>query len=99
MFLSRVRQALSLAVNREELVSAVLNGNGRTGFVALQGILSTFLVRIPVSYYMSTRPNASLMGVGLAAPAATVFGILLCLGYYFVLKQEITNNGKAGKRV
>lgn len=75
------------------------NAHSKSLFVMVLGILQSLVVRLPVSYYMSTRPNASLMGVGLAAPAATVFGILLCLGYCFVLKQEITNNGKAGKRV
>lgn len=32
--------------------------------------------------YMSIRPNASLTEIGLAAPAATVFEIALCLTYY-----------------
>jgi hypothetical protein len=38
---------------------------------------------------MSIRPNASLTGVGLAAPAATIFGILLCYLYYLKLNKEI----------
>jgi len=53
-----------------------------------QGVVQSLLVRLPVSYYMSTRPNATLTGVGAAAPAATVFGILLCLGYYVILRKK-----------
>ena len=30
-----------------------------------------FLIRLPMSYLMSIRPNASLTGIGLAAPTAT----------------------------
>lgn len=58
-----------------------LNGCGRTGFVALQGILSTFLVRIPVSYFMSRIPGVSLFQVGFATPLATVFAIVITFVY------------------
>ena len=51
------------------------NGHGQTFFVLLQGLAQTFLVRLPMSYYMSIQENASLMHIGLAAPCATVFGI------------------------
>lgn len=53
------------------------NGHGQTLFVMLQGIAQTFLVRLPVSYYMSIQDNASLTSIGLAAPSATVFGIVI----------------------
>lgn len=62
-----------------------LNGNGKTGVVAVQGILSTFLVRIPVSYAMSKVPGVTLFQIGFATPLATVFGIILsasCVIYY-----------------
>ena len=47
-----------------------LNGNGKTFFVALQGILSTFLVRIPVSYFMSKIAGVTLFQIGFATPLA-----------------------------
>jgi len=58
------------------------NGHCESMFVMIQGLLQTFLIRLPVSYVMSIRPDASLTGVGLAAPLATVFGILLCFIFY-----------------
>lgn len=58
-----------------------LNGCGKTGFVALQGILSTFLVRIPVSYFMSKMPGVTLFQVGFATPMATVFAIVITTIY------------------
>ena len=64
------------------------NGHSRSLFVMLQGLAQSFLVRLPVSYLMSIQPNPSLTYIGLAAPAATVFGICLCLLYYRRLRRE-----------
>ena len=44
-------------------------------------ILSTFLVRIPVSFFMSKIPGVSLFRVGLATPCATVFAITITTVY------------------
>ncbi|MGN0480262.1 MAG: MATE family efflux transporter [Lachnospiraceae bacterium] len=63
------------------------NGHGQTLFVMLQGIAQTFLVRLPMSYIMSIQPDASLMWIGLAAPAATIFGIMINV-VFFVLYQK-----------
>lgn len=65
-----------------------LNGNGRTVFVALQGILCTFLVRIPVSWLMSKIPGVSLFQVGFATPLATVFGIALTVAYLIRFEKK-----------
>jgi Na+-driven multidrug efflux pump len=65
------------------------NGHSRTLFVMLQGLAQSLLVRLPMSYVMSIQPDASLTGIGLAAPAATIFGIILCYLYYRKLQQEI----------
>lgn len=65
------------------------NGHSKSTFVMIQGLAQAFLVRLPMSYVMSIRPNASLTGIGFAAPTATMFGILLCLFYYrYTTKQE-----------
>ena len=58
-------------------------------FVMLQGLAQSFLIRLPMSYLMSIRPNASLTGIGLAAPTATVFGIVLCLLYYIRFRKSV----------
>ncbi len=65
------------------------NGHARSMFVMLQGLAQSFLIRLPMSYLMSVRPNASLTGVGLAAPTATVFGIALCTVYYLRLQRRL----------
>ena len=58
------------------------NGHSQTLFVMIQGLAQTFLVRLPMSYLMSIQPDASLTMIGLAAPSATVFGILVNLVFY-----------------
>ena len=65
------------------------NGHGRTLFVMIQGLLQTFLVRLPVSYWMSIQAGASLTMIGLAAPAATIFGILINLIYYLYFTRAL----------
>lgn len=73
----------------ESVVTSILfsfigyfNGHSRSTFVMLQGLAQAFLIRLPMSYIMSIQPAASLTGVGLAAPTATIFGIILCTLYY-----------------
>ena len=48
----------------ETLLTAVLfsmmgyfNGNGKTVWVMLQGLIQTLLVRLPFAYYMSIQPD------------------------------------------
>lgn len=67
------------------------NGHSRTLFVMAQGLAQSFLIRLPMSYLMSIQPEASLTGIGLAAPAATVFGIILCFIYYKRMQKETLN--------
>jgi len=69
------------------------NGHSRSVFVMAQGLAQSFLVRLPMSYFMSIQPNASLTMIGLAAPTATVFGILLCLIYYLNMERQLRREG------
>lgn len=64
------------------------NGHSRTMFVMGQGLAQSFLIRLPMSYIMSIQPDATLTQIGLAAPAATVFGILLCTVYYIRMNRK-----------
>ena len=69
------------------------NGHGQTLFVMVQGLAQTFLVRLPVSYFMSIRPGASLVDIGIAAPAATIFGIAINLIYYIWYTKKLDRSG------
>lgn len=85
----------------EAVVTAILfsfigyfNGHQKTLFVMLQGLAQTFIVRLPMSYIMSIRPGASLTMIGLAAPCATVFGIVLNLTYFIILNRKTAQNAE-----
>lgn len=85
----------------ETLATAVLfsmvgyfNGNQKTLWVMVQGLVQTLLVRLPLAYFMSIQPDASLTRIGLAAPASTAVGILLNIGFYLYLsRRERLRNG------
>ena len=64
------------------------NGCGATGFVMMQGIVSAFFVRIPVSWLASRIRPVSLFKIGLATPASTALQIVLCVVYYFRRKRQ-----------
>ena len=64
------------------------NGNDKTLWVMVQGLVQTLLVRLPMAYIMSIQPNASLTRIGLAAPVSTAVGILLNVGFYLYLNKK-----------
>ena len=73
----------------ETILTAILfsmlgyfNGNNKTVFVMIQGLVQTLLVRLPMSYLMSIQPNDSLTKIGLAAPVSTLVGVLLNTAFY-----------------
>ena len=64
------------------------SGHGKTLFVMIQSMLQTFLVRLPVAWIMSVQPDPSLTMIGLAAPLATVFGIVINASYYLYCRKN-----------
>lgn len=54
-----------------------LNGCGKTSFVMIQTLVTTFLVRIPLAYYFSIQPNANLFEIGIALVVSSILGILM----------------------
>ena len=52
------------------------------------GIVMFALVRLPLAYYMSIQPNASLTKIGMSAPVATVVGIVLNIGCFLYLNRR-----------
>ena len=80
----------------ETIVKAVLfsmvgffNGYEKTVWVMIQGLVQTLLVRLPLAYVMSIQPHASLTKIGLAAPVATCFGIVLNVIFYLIFTRKM----------
>ena len=69
-------------------MTGYFNGREKTFFVMIQGIVGAFFVRIPVSFFMSRLEPVSLFHVGLATPCSTVVQILLCMGYFLLLRRN-----------
>lgn len=85
----------------ETIVTAILfsmvgyfNGNNKTIWVMTQGLIQTLLVRLPLAYFMSIQPNASLTKIGLAAPISTMVGVVLNIGFYVYLNRVEQKSGK-----
>ena len=79
----------------ETIATAVLfsmigyfNGNNKTLWVMIQGLTQTLLVRLPLAYFMSIRPDANLTKIGLAAPISTIVGVILNLFYFAYLNHK-----------
>ena len=79
----------------ETIATAVLfsmvgyfNGSDKTVWVMVQGLVQTLLVRLPMAYFMSIQPNASLTNIGLAAPTSTLVGVVLNVCFFLYLAQK-----------
>lgn len=86
----------------EAIVTSVLfsfigyyNGHNKTLFVMFQAIAQSFIVRLPMAYVMSKMMPDSLVYIGVAAPTATVFGIVINLVYFIGFsKKELLRTGE-----
>ena len=85
----------------ETLVTAIsfsmvgyFNGNNKTVWVMIQGLIQTLLVRLPFAYIMSIQPDASLTMIGLSAPVSTTVGVILNTGFYIYLNHAAAKNEK-----
>lgn len=67
------------------------NGLGRTTFILCQGVAGAFLVRIPVSWYMSRLVPVSIFKIGLATPLSSFVQISLCVVMLLRLKRLYIN--------
>ena len=69
-------------------LNGFFNGCGRTRFTMINGLLATLAVRAPLAYLLGA---SGLFGIGFAAPLASLFQILIGLGYYISKKSHIVD--------
>lgn len=62
-------------------MNSFFSGCGHSIFPMIHSLISTFAVRIPVSYCVSRLSGITLYEMGLAAPLATFVSIILCTIY------------------
>lgn len=73
------------------------NGHGKTMPVMVQGISASFLVRVPLSYFFSIQPGASLVTIGYAVPLASVYGIVFFTICYLIFQKRLRASDESGK--
>lgn len=61
--------------------NGLLNGSGHTRFTFVNNVVPTFLLRVPVAWFISRLPDATLYGVGWAAPMASALSVVITLIY------------------
>jgi Na+-driven multidrug efflux pump len=65
------------------------NGHNKTVWVLIQGLAQSFIVRLPMAYIMSRLFPDSLFYIGLSAPSASIFGIILnSIFFVYCLKHD-----------
>ncbi len=57
-------------------------GYGKTNFTMFHSIFVSFVVRIPLVYYLCILAHKSLYAIGLASPASTFISLIICLIYW-----------------
>ncbi|MDR0857815.1 MAG: MATE family efflux transporter [Oscillospiraceae bacterium] len=62
-------------------LNGFFTGLGKTTFVLIHDTCTTFLIRVPIVYFVSTIPGRTMFQMGLGTPAATIVSLLLCLIY------------------
>lgn len=58
-------------------------GSGHTTFSLINGVLSSLLIRIPTAYLFGMVFDMGLSGIGMAAPVATAFSVIIGVIYFF----------------
>jgi Na+-driven multidrug efflux pump len=69
-------------------INGFLIGGGHTFFTLVTNILSSVLFRVPVCYFLGITMGWGLKGVGLGAPAASAWTLLVIIVYLFTGKWK-----------
>lgn len=70
-------------------LNSFFSGCGRTLISMIYSLASTFGVRVPAAWWISCLPNATLYHLGFAAPLATLFSIVIALGYFLWVTRQL----------
>jgi Na+-driven multidrug efflux pump len=64
-------------------VNGYINGTGHTRYTMMLNVVSSFFVRLPLVWFISTRAGVTLYHIGIALPVASV--VQLAIGVAFLL--------------
>lgn len=69
-------------------VIGYINGTGHTRYTLIINIIASFAVRLPLIWYISRLPGATLKTISLGLPSASLVQFLLGLAFLFFAKNE-----------
>lgn len=70
-------------------INGFLNGNGKSLVCFAHSMAATFLVRIPATWLLSkVSSEMKLFPMGLAAPAASILSIVICVIYFYACRKK-----------
>ena len=75
--------------------SGYFNGCGKNVLVMVQGLCSTFLVRIPYAWYASRKPEPEVFQIAMSAVYAAAFALILYIVYYLFTEGVFSGKRKA----
>jgi Na+-driven multidrug efflux pump len=79
-------------------INGFLIGGGHTLFTMINGMLSAFILRVPVCYFFGITLGWGLRGVGMGAPAASAGVLLVIVVYLCTGKWKYNAIGRIHKR-
>jgi putative MATE family efflux protein len=62
-------------------MNSFFSGCGHSLFPMFHSLLVTFIIRIPVSFFLSKMPGITLYEIGFAAPLASFGSVIMCMLY------------------
>lgn len=64
------------------------NGCGKTFFTMVQGVFTSFAIRIPFAYFVSRVPGSTIFHIGIATPMSSFVRVMMCVVYYTLLRKK-----------
>ena len=71
-----------LIFGHAQIIGATMRASGTVLWPTIIGVVSIWLVEVPVAYYLSYHTNLGITGIWIGYPAAFIVSLLLQYGYY-----------------
>ncbi|MDD8048231.1 MAG: MATE family efflux transporter [Thomasclavelia sp.] len=73
-------------------LNGYLNGQGATMFTMVHSLISSFTIRIPMTYLISTIPKISILYLGIAAPTSSIISLIMIVIYLRINNMSLRKN-------
>ena len=80
-------------------VNGYINGTGHTRYTMIVNLIASFAVRLPLIWFISQRPGASLYHISFGLPSASLVQFLVGLAFLFFAKSEREQRRRPDERL